>query len=366
LSPISVDGKAMRQSVRNYWINVAKLLRGDRVLRPLVVTYYVTTHCNLNCAYCEDFGRKNNHNAEDPLSLEAAAKVLKTIRQATDSLILTGGEPLLDPDIIPLVTQARQNLRFRDITILTNGSLLDQAEGVLPFLDRLVISLDSTDPREASEMTGAPIAVATTILDNVRKYAKRQRELGFRLILNCVLTKASLPSAKKVLHFCAEHDIMVSYSPQAVRNWPHYDLLVSTEYRAFLSHVIEQKRQGAPVLGSAAYLRTMAQMTPFVCHPTLVPRVMPNGDLLYPCRPIEREKGSHGGRTSNLLHTPDWDQAVRTAVGRYGTPPRMCTSCFQQCFAEPSLMQTHPFSLLREMSRYPSSRHGRIWTHAPG
>ena len=356
----------MRQSVRNYWINVGKLLRGDHLLRPLVVTYYVTTHCNLNCAYCEDFGARNNHGAEDPLPLDDASRVLRAVRQATDSIILTGGEPLLYPDIVPLITQAKHQLGFRDITMLTNGSLLRQAEVVLPLLDRLVVSLDTVDPVQASQITGVPATMSTTILDNVRTFADRQKELGFRLIINCVLTPESLAGAQSMLDFCVEHGLLVSFSPQAVHNWPHYELLVSTEYHTFLSQLVEQKMRGAPVLGSTVYLRTMSQMAPFTCYPTLVPRVMPNGDLLYPCRPIEREKGSHGGRSSNLLRTPDWEQALGAAITRYGKPPRICTSCFQQCFAEPSLMQARPLALLQEMLRHPASRRGTVWTYAPG
>jgi MoaA/NifB/PqqE/SkfB family radical SAM enzyme len=356
----------MRQSVRNYWINVGKLLRGDRLLRPLVVTYYVTTHCNLGCAYCEDFGSHHNDTATPPLDLPDAVRVLQVIRQATDCLILTGGEPLLYPDIARLAATAKHELGFRSITVLTNGSMLNQSQDLLPLLDRLVVSLDTTDPGDASRISGAPITVSNRILDNIRACADRQLEKDFQMVLNCVLTPESLPGAQRVLEFGVENGLLVSFSPQAVHNWPHYDLLVSSDYHAFLSQLVCYKRKGAPILGSETYLRTMSQMTPYSCYPTLVPRVMPNGDLLYPCRPIENENGSHGGRASNLLRTPNWEQAMDSAVERYGKPPRICTSCFQQCFAEPSLMQTRPFALLKEMLRYPASRRGTVWTHAPG
>jgi MoaA/NifB/PqqE/SkfB family radical SAM enzyme len=331
-----------------------------------VVTYYVTTHCNLGCAYCEDFGSHHNDTAEPPLDLADAVRVLQVIRQATDCLILTGGEPLLHPDIAPLAAAAKHELDFRSITVLTNGSMLDQSEDLLPLLDRLVVSLDTTDPGQASQISGAPVTVSNKILDNVQTVAHRQREMGFQLILNCVLTPESLANAERVLEFGVENGLFVSFSPQAVHNWPHYELLVSSAYHAFLSQLVDHKRNGAPILGSEAYLRTMSQMTPFSCYPTLVPRVMPDGDLLYPCRPIENENGSHGGRASNLLRTPNWEQAMHAAIERYGKPPRICTSCFQQCFAEPSLMQTRPFALLKEMLRHPASRHGTVWTYAPG
>jgi MoaA/NifB/PqqE/SkfB family radical SAM enzyme len=356
----------MRVSTRNYWLNRLKLMRGDHLLHPLVVTYYVTTHCNLNCAYCEDFGTQRNQQAEDPLPLDDALRVLQIVREATDSLILTGGEPLLCPDIVALATRAKRQLGFRHITLLTNGLLLPQRETILSALDRLVVSLDTTDAHLVGQITGAPLATADMILKNVRTYARRQTDEGYQLIVNCVLTPETLAGAQSVLDFCLEHQLLVSFSPQAVHNWPHYDLLVSDAYKAFLTQVIQLKRQGAPILGSAAYLHTMRNLIPFTCYPTLVPRVMPNGDLVYPCRPIEREQGTHGGRPCNLLEVASWKDALDIALAVFGLPPRICTSCFQQCFAEPSLMQTHSLGLANELARYPASRRGVVWTHAPG
>jgi hypothetical protein len=92
---------------------------------------------------------------------------------------------------------------------------------------------------------------------------------------------------------------------------------------------------------------------------------MPNGDLVYPCRPIELSGTTRGGRPCNLLDVKSWDEAIRLALHEYDDPPQTCTSCFQQCFAEPSLLQSRPLSLLREL-RYAPSRYGAVWKHAPG
>jgi hypothetical protein len=186
------------------------------------------------------------------------------------------------------------------------------------------------------------------------------------MMVNCVVTPGTLAEAGGVLDFCLQHDILVSFSPQAVNNWPHYDLLVSDEYKAFLARLIDLKQSGAPVLGSMAYLRTLLDFRPYSCYPTLVPRVASNGDLLYPCRPIEREGTRLGGRPCNLLEVADWDEAIQIANQEYGPPPRVCTSCFQQCYAEASLMQEAPLGYLVELIRYPTSRKAGLITYAPG
>lgn len=350
----------------NYLANLVKLLRRDRVLRPLVVAYYVTTHCNLDCAYCEDFGLRRNAPNASPLPLDDALRVLRAIRSGTDRLTLTGGDPLLYPEIDALASRARREFRFRHLTLQTNGLLLPQHEALLLHLDRLVISLDSTDAALLGTIVNVPTDTAETLLDNVRTYAHRQREFGYRMVVNCVLSPKTLPGAEQILDFCAEHGLLVSFSPQAVNNWPRYELLISDEYRTFLTGLAARKRRGAPVLGSVAYLYTLCDLRPFSCYPTLIPRVMPNGDLIYPCWPIEKAGTSHGGRPCNLLEAKSWDRVLHIAAGEYGPPPRVCTSCFQQCFAEPSLMQAKPLSLLYEWLRYRASRRGGLDSYAPG
>jgi hypothetical protein len=169
-----------------------------------------------------------------------------------------------------------------------------------------------------------------------------------------------------VLELARENQILVSFSPQAVMNWPSYDLLVSQEYKEFLAHLLEEKEGGAPILGSRAYLRTLLSFHPYACYPTLNPRVLPAGELIYPCRPIEKDGKGHGGRPCNLREVETWDQAIQAAIDEYGTPPMVCTSCFQQCFAEPSLMQARPVDWLIESLRYPASRQASLNTFAPG
>jgi hypothetical protein len=174
-----------------------------------------------------------------------------------------------------------------------------------------------------------------------------------------------LPHVRALLEFCEEQRILISFSPQSVNNWPHYALLTAQGYRDFVQHLIDRKRAGAPILGSLDYFKMLHDFTPYSCYPLLVPRVMPNGELVYPCRPIELSGTTRGGRPCNLLEVKSWDEAIRLALDAYDDPPQTCTSCFQQCFAEPSLLQSRPLSLLSEL-RYAPSRQGAVWKHAPG
>jgi molybdenum cofactor biosynthesis enzyme MoaA len=340
--------------------NLLRQKRGQRTLDPRLAIYYVTTHCNLNCTYCEDFGARRNGDAVTT-TLEDSKKILDVIRSGIPNLWLTGGEPLLSPHILDLVTYARQNLKFREISLITNGTLLSEHLNLLPLLDRLIISLDSTDPSALASVS-LPNGQAKTVLSAIEAAAPLQKTHGFKLILNAVITPETLPHMDALLNFCAAHQILLSFSPQAVNNWPRYELLTSPEYRAFIQRAITLKKRGAPILGSNVYLQTLLEQKPYACYPTITPRITPDGWLIYPCLPMEKDGGAQGGRPVNLRDVSQWDEAWTKAQERYGEAPTSCTSCFQQCYAEPSLMAARPLAWMLEHLRTGVD----LGTYAPG
>jgi MoaA/NifB/PqqE/SkfB family radical SAM enzyme len=351
---------AIIHAMFTYLGNLLKIVRGDFTLDPHIAVYYVTMQCNLNCTYCEDFGSRRNHLVTPAPPLEDAKHILQVIRTGVDRLWLTGGEPLMYPQLLDLLTYARDDLHFHEISLITNGTLLSQKRQLLPFLNNLIISLDSVDPQTLS-MISVPAAYAETVIANVREAASLQKEHNFKLILNTVITPETLPNMDKLLAFCTENHVHISFSPQAVNNLPRYELVTSKEYRAFIEKVIELKRHGAPILGSYTYFNTLLDQIPYECYPTLVPRIMPDGWLAYPCRPMEKAGGEQGGRAVNLLSVDTWEEAWMIAKKKYGEAPTSCVSCFQQCYAESSLMQAHPIEYLKEMIRG-----NHLTTYAPG
>jgi organic radical activating enzyme len=374
--------------------NLLKLARQDRHLQARAAVFYVTGQCNLNCAYCEDFGTRRNDDNYAPLPPEQVMKILGVVRTGVDALMLTGGEPLTHPDIDEIAQRAKGELKFRELTLISNGLLLPKHEAALSAVDRLIISLDSTNASAWSQTIGVPPASARSIIDNVRHYAEEQHRFGYRMVVNAVLTPETLPEAEALLDFCfsIEADrrctfsggdrtqkgghplpvassgppLLISFSPQSFNNWPRYELMISSEYKAFLQKLLTLKRSGAPILASEHYLKTMRDLAPYDCYPTLVPRILANGDLVYPCRPFEKADNGQGGRPVNLLEVQTWAEAWQSASAAYDQPPRTCHSCFQQCYTEPSLMQARPLLMAWEWLRYPAVRRGNLATYAPG
>src|SRR5512141_650492 len=150
-----------------YLQNLFRLTRGDFTLAPRLTVYYVTMQCNLNCTYCEDFGSRRNHQVTQNPTLENAKRILKIIRSGVDRLWLTGGEPLMHPQLLDLLMYARNDLKFRQISLITNGTLLSRNLNILPMLDRLIISLDSIDPQTLS-LVSVPHEYGETVIENMR------------------------------------------------------------------------------------------------------------------------------------------------------------------------------------------------------
>jgi cyclic pyranopterin phosphate synthase len=151
--------------------------------RPLgVLRLSLTARCNLACPYCLPDGQEPPGllTLEQRLAVVAAAVAL-----GARSLRLTGGEPLLHPDLEAQI-QAVQPLRrdgLREVALTSNGLLLtaQRARALRQAgLDRLTLSLDGTTGASVARMAGlADAAAGTRALERVLLAIEHARAAGF-------------------------------------------------------------------------------------------------------------------------------------------------------------------------------------------
>lgn len=109
----------------------------------------VTDRCNLNCFYCMPGVDGCSRGSGDIL---ATAEIVSIARAAASCGItkirLTGGEPLLRPDLTELVKQLSAIPEISDLSLTTNGVMLERLARPLAAagLKRVNISLDSLRP----------------------------------------------------------------------------------------------------------------------------------------------------------------------------------------------------------------------------
>lgn len=137
--------------------NIADKL--GRPLRDLRIS--LTDQCNFRCAYCmpkELFGPDFAFLPQEAvLSDDEIIRVAQSFHLlGVQKIRLTGGEPLLRPQVDRLIGRLVSEVGIADISLTTNASLLPRYARALKAagLRRLNISLDSLDPDRFAQMSG--------------------------------------------------------------------------------------------------------------------------------------------------------------------------------------------------------------------
>lgn len=125
-----------------------------RVHRDLRVS--VTDRCNLRCTYCMPPDFADWMPGDHLLSIDELLTVIEVaISQGVESIRLTGGEPLVRPDIVEIVRRINALPQPPRITLTTNAlRLADLAQPLADAgLERVNISLDTLDPDRFTKLT---------------------------------------------------------------------------------------------------------------------------------------------------------------------------------------------------------------------
>jgi MoaA/NifB/PqqE/SkfB family radical SAM enzyme len=115
---------------------------------PVVAHLIPTRRCNLSCSYCNEF---DDHSLPVPTA-EVCRRIDRLDELGTGIVTMSGGEPLLHPDLDDLIRHVRR--RGMIATVITNGYLLsvERIERLnRAGLDHLQISIDNLAPDDVSK-----------------------------------------------------------------------------------------------------------------------------------------------------------------------------------------------------------------------
>ena len=144
----------------------------DKLSRPLRdLRISVADRCNFRCPYCmprEVFGPGHPFLPRAAiLSYEEIARLARIfVRLGVVKIRLTGGEPLLRRDLDTLITRLAAIEGIRDLSLTTNGSLLDPAKAralKTAGLGRVTVSLDALDQPTFTAMSNSGLPVARVL-----------------------------------------------------------------------------------------------------------------------------------------------------------------------------------------------------------
>lgn len=177
---------SLRQSAHVLW-----LMKHRRpIIGPLRAIILASNSCNARCGFCSrwEFYEKSAH-------LEVKAGVFKpVIKQMSDmglvSLSLTGGEPLVYPDLWDIISYAGAQ-GISALTMTTNGFLIDKylKEITESGLTDLYISIDTLDPERYRKFRG--VDMLGRVMENVRAlidYKRKRFSNKPRLFINSIVS----------------------------------------------------------------------------------------------------------------------------------------------------------------------------------
>ncbi len=166
---------------------------------------HLTDACNLHCVYCYNVCHRTENIAQQrsdakkgrQLSDDEIRKVLDAAaEEGVETVVFTGGEPLLRKHIFELAAYAKE--KGISPSLLTNGTLIDREKAVCiaDSFDGVIVSIDSWVEAEYARLRpGAPLQ---QVWDGVRYLNEAGVEsLAIRPVITS-LNLASLPGFPKI------------------------------------------------------------------------------------------------------------------------------------------------------------------------
>jgi GTP 3',8-cyclase len=198
----------------------------------------VTDKCNFRCTYCMPAEGLEWLGRDEVLTFEEITRLVRILAQlGVDEIRLTGGEPLVRRDLPTLVAMLAAVEGVRDLSLTTNGVLLDRFAKPLvdAGLQRLNVSLDTLNHLRFAEITRRDALDAV-----LRGLAEAERHPQLRPIkINCVavkgFTETEVPALAELARRKPYVVRFIEFMPlDADEAWREDDVLTGGEIRAII------------------------------------------------------------------------------------------------------------------------------------
>jgi AdoMet-dependent heme synthase len=173
-------------------METSKIKIKENIVRMLA--WEVTRSCNLNCQHCRAAAERGPYDGE--LSTIKCFQLLDEVAAfASPVIILTGGEPLLRPDIFDIAGYGTsKGLRM---VMATNGTLVNPGTAqrmIRSGIKRVSISLDGKDAQSHNAFRGEKGAFAGALSG-----IEALRNAGMEFQINTTVTAANLSQIRDIL-----------------------------------------------------------------------------------------------------------------------------------------------------------------------
>ena len=207
-----------------------------RIHRNLRVS--LTDRCNLRCTYCMPNDFAAWLPSEHQLTTDELVRVIEiAVSEGINEVRLTGGEPLLRPDIVEIVSRINAITNAPTLTMTTNALTLEKVAKPLvdAGLTRINISLDTLDRDRFKLMTHRDR------IDDVFAGIKAAQDAGINPIkINAVLLKGvNADEAPALLEWALANNLALRFIEQMPLDaggiWERSSLVTADDIYADLS-----------------------------------------------------------------------------------------------------------------------------------
>lgn len=114
----------MLTGLRNNWEFIHKMHQSEETYNKFLLSYdyellSLGKNCNNDCSICSIVQHKGYQNK----TMEQIKNEMEQFREKSGSLLISGGEPTIRPDIVDIISYAK-SLNFNKIALETNGRML--------------------------------------------------------------------------------------------------------------------------------------------------------------------------------------------------------------------------------------------------
>jgi MoaA/NifB/PqqE/SkfB family radical SAM enzyme len=232
-----------------------------------LISMRITARCNHRCAICGQQGVKgynrldNIQKPTDEVPLETYMKMVDEVKHLKPHIYITGGEPFLYKDLIPLVRYMKKN--GLSVQVVTNGVGLERhAEAIVDDeWDMLCVSIDG--PKEIHDKCRGLVGAYDTMQKGMRKIQKLKKEKKKKYPTFYSLSTLSETNQANLMDTLREAEAL---EPDVIG--VYYSWFTSEEVGCRHSEIIK-KELGVEPFAWKSYARDMSGMDPKVIAETV-------------------------------------------------------------------------------------------------
>ena len=236
--------------------------------RPCLMLHLITNRCMCHCASCL---WKNNDWQDVPLE-DLKRFYAQAAEQGFLGTAVSGGEPYLRKDLGELLRFIKREAGMATLLFNTGWFLQERMDETLPYVDILLLSIDSARPERHDELRGLP-GLFDRLMQGIDAVKRKYPDLPIHL--NTCVQKGIAEEVDDLIRLTERVGVKISFDVisefrhgKGDTHFSETDMgMPLPELRGVCAYLLEKKEAGAPIVNSKMYFRYFVEGKPgYTCH----------------------------------------------------------------------------------------------------